>query len=664
MPSATDQAREPIRLSRLLAERVPAAEPSTKRPATGRRAADGGILVAFGRDGDRDLADFRARVATLAAAVAERAPGRWLLYQTDAYGFAVGLLALAHAGSTAVLAPNAQPGTLGELADRVVGLLLPEALRRHAPSRLPVLDPLAALAPGSAPATLAGDPDRDRPLCELFTSGTTGAGKAVTKTLAHVEDEIEVLERTFGGALSPATRVFSTVSCQHLYGLLFRIAWPLATGRPLQADTLLRPEELLPRMGAADESVLVTTPAHLRRLRAPEGVAPLRARCRAVFSSGGPLDAPTAAAVTRGLGTAPFEIFGSTETGGVAWRRSGGAVSGDAAEWTLLDGVRASCDPESRCLVVRSPFVSTGVRVDLDGTAAQEARAPRYEFTMGDRARFVAGGRFELLGRSDRVVKIGEKRLSMPEMEGKLLAHPAVVDAAVVSFEQASATRVRAVVAIGDAGRKMLAEHGRRGLGQALTEHLARYFDRVLLPRAWRFVDELPRDAQGKTPVAALTRAFATEAAEGGGDDGARAGGSSDDGIPAVPARPVLPVVTAERCGELVIERSLLVPEDLAFLEGHFEGFPVVAGVVQLHWVMAAVTELLGRAPELRGMEALKFKDLLLPGQAFQMRVDIDDARERVHFKLWEGERVFSSGRCLLASATERHGEPAAEAPA
>jgi len=634
----SSQTSATILLSRLLADDA--------RPAD--------APVAFGRAGTYDVADFRSRVAALAGQLSAAGRGYWLLYTTDAYAFAVALAALVHSGSTAVLAPNGERGTLTELAARVTGRLLPPVLAERLPSALPTLDPLSV---DGGESTKLEAPDRLRPAIELFTSGTTGDGKPVTKALAHLEDEVVVLERRFGALLGPATRMFSTVSCQHLYGLLFRVLWPLVSGRPFQADTLLRPEELLPRMLEAGDCALAATPVHLQRLGAPAGVEPLRSVCRVVFSSGGPLEAETAGAVAHGLGTAPVEIFGSTETGGVAWRRREVNDTRDGSQWTPLDGVSIHSEPETSRLVVRSPFVSVGETCGEQTGSGADRRA-MLEYTMGDCVRLVAGGGFELLGRFDRVVKVGEKRLSLPDMERHLRTHPAVADAVAFPFERAGATRLRAVVSLSGEGRGMLAERGHRALAERLGGHLAPYFDRVVLPRAWRFVDALPRDAQGKSSVALLAGLFEKKPATAVAAGTAATDGSGRRTSSLKQAAPSFPIVRKERRGERTLERRLHVPADLTFLEGHFDGFPIVAGVVQVHWVMNAAREILGYDPELRAMEALKFKDLLTPGQDFDMKVEVNESRDRVYFVLSDDARVFSSGRCLLAPPV--CGEPAA----
>jgi hypothetical protein len=254
----------------------------------------------------------------------------------------------------------------------------------------------------------------------------------------------------------------------------------------------------------------------------------------------------------------------------------------------------------------------------------EPAGGGRARFTLADRVAFDADGGFQLLGRADRTVKIGEKRLSLPEMEERLRLHPAVEEAALVALETGAETRVGAVVVPAAEGRELLTQGGRRALAKALSEHLAADFDRVLLPRAWRTVAALPRDAQGKTPLAALAALFA-----GGGG-------------------PRSPEPLVLRRDGRDLEARLRIPEDLAFLEGHYPSRPVVAGVVQVHFVMQALETLLGAPPRLASLEALKFREMLLPGQQVALRIHVADDAARFDFVLADPERperVFASGR-------------------
>jgi acyl-coenzyme A synthetase/AMP-(fatty) acid ligase len=578
-----------------------------------------GAIVAFARDGVRDFADFSGRVAALAAQLLERGGARFLLYTEDSYAFAVALFALAHSGATALLAPNRQPGTLAALAAQVDGALVDASVASFELARLPRIDPLG-FAPIAGAEFLSLDPYLG--IAELSTSGSTGPGKAVPKALRHLDRELAALESLFGERLGADARVFATVSHQHLYGLLIRVLWPLAAGRAFCAETYLHTEELFPRMRETSSFALATTPVHLRRMQADAELSGLRGAARAIFSSGGPLDEMVARALAEQLGHAPIEIFGSTETGGVGWREQ--TRAGGSADFCAFPEVELELAREPGLegqLMVRSPYAS------LDHASAE--RDDVQQTLMGDRAELLGAGRFRLLGRADRIVKIGEKRLELPEMESGLRAHPFVADAALVPFELIGDVRVGAVVALSEAGQAALDAQGRRALGIGLAEHLAAYWDRVLLPRAWRYVAELPRDAQGKTSQAALIDLLE----------------------PASERAPVLaPILLSESRAPRSLERQLRVPADLAFFEGHFAGQPVVAGVVQLHWAMLAAADLLGAMPRVRALEGLRFRDSLLPEQCFRLSLELSPARDLLRFELATSDRIFASGRARLAA--------------
>ena len=580
----------PIPLSLLLRETRPSAGP-----------------VAFGRGGVRSFEDLSADAAALAAAVEKVGAGRWLLDTESAYVAAVALLALGQAGSVAVLATNRQPETLRRLRSELIGALIDPPRDASALAGLPRLDPLAQ-PPAPPPIWRL---DRDAPFAEFETSGTTGDGRWIPKSLRHLEDEALALEAAFGARLPEGTRVFATVSHQHIYGLLFRVLWPLAAGRAFHASLLLHAQELVPRMRECRDAVLVTTPVHLRRMAATEGLAEVASVCRAVFSSGGPLEEETAAGVARLLGDAPIEILGSTETGGVAVRQR--SRRGDL--FTPLPGVRVELEPTDGGLVVTSPFVSVGLAIHTS-----ERR-----FRMGDRAQLEPDGSFRLLGRSDRTVKIGEKRLSLPEMEKDLAQHPAVAEVALLVLPQASQPRVHAAVVLSEIGRGGLVREGRRALGRALAAFLAARWDAVLLPRVWRYLDALPRSPQGKLPLASLAALFEPHDRE--------------------------PLIHQETRGEGWIERRLEVPRDLVYLDGHYDGQPIVPAVVELRWVMEAAFDLLGWTPRVSQFEVLKFPEVLLPGQSFTLRVERPGPGDCLHFRLSEDPRVFGSGRCRLAGA-------------
>jgi acyl-coenzyme A synthetase/AMP-(fatty) acid ligase/3-hydroxymyristoyl/3-hydroxydecanoyl-(acyl carrier protein) dehydratase len=579
--------------------------------------------IAFGRDGERSGRDFVGDVATLMDRLESVGAGRWLILSEDRYAVAVSLFALAGHGAIGVLPPNLQPETLRRSAAGAAGALCAGredaagssrelGISRLAPLGSDRAEPRAAALRGPTPRAPARL-DRSGRWVEFQTSGTTGQGRPIVKALRHLEDEVAVLEARLGSDMPAAARVFATASHQHIYGLLFGVLWPLASGRAFQRESLLHPRELLPRMAACTSAALVTTPVHLKRMVAGAGLRELRGICRCVVSSGGPLDAEVAAAVAEQLGAAPLEVFGSTETGGVAVRRR----DEHGEVWQPLPGVEVRASEQAGRLEVISAFASVGSELG-DG---------RTRSLMGDRIELVPGGGFLLLGRADRVVKIAEKRLSLPAMEQILGAHAWVEEAALLVRESAGESRVHAVASLSAAGRSALHRDGRRGVRAELMRQLVASFDPVLLPRAWRLVAALPRDSQDKVPAAALLALFEDRAS---------------------PVRPAAPRLLSEERRADSLERRLEVPGDLAQLEGHFDALPVVAGVVQLGWVFAAAASWLGRPPAVEGVEALKFPRPLRPGGRVTLQLERTAAGRGFRFSLHDGDAVFASGRVVF----------------
>lgn len=428
-------------------------------------------------DGERFVPwhEFADAVAGRAGRFAQRPERRWLMTSEQPHDFAISMLALLHAGKTLVIPPNTQPGTLARLAGAYDALAGPEADAQQTSS-------------GSAGARLAAfDPQAAH--IELYTSGSAGEPKCVHKSLAQFETEVSAQESLWGAALGDAA-IVATSPHQHIYGLLFRLFWPLSAGRPFDSVTCDQPAMLaqrLARLGAARACALVSSPAQLSRLPELIPLASLQPLPRIIFSSGGPLPAAAAGEFHRQLGFAPTEIFGSTETGGIAWRRQESGESSDV--WSPLPGITVAAAPDG-ALSLHSPF--------LVGSDA---------WRMDDAIEALAGGRFRLRGRLDRTVKIEDKRLSLADLEARLGEHPWVGAAAAVALSGRRQS-VGAALVLNARGREQLAARGRAAVVQQLRGHLAAHFEKVLLPRRWRFPERLPFDQRGKLPQAALSALF------------------------------------------------------------------------------------------------------------------------------------------------------------
>lgn len=537
-------------------------------------------------------------------------PGRCVaLCLPDAVEFAAALFAAWDERFVCVLAPDAQPGTV-------------EGLRAHA--NLFAGDFTATVTPSqhvrvpAANAAATGDSFRELNPADaalvLFTSGSSGKPSAIPKAFHQLSAELVSLERLFGARVGKGMPIHATVSHAHIYGLLFRLLWPLCNARPFDATSCLYPEDVAKAL-VRGPGVLVSSPAFLTRLaEAPRW--PEASSLRAVFSSGGALPEDAARRCEAVLGHAAFEIYGSSETGGVGFR-----------ERVVLDGVPSA----------ERPFeVFPGVSVTTTEASVLRVRSPHLpsdapEFETADRAADVAddGRSFRIVGRVDRLVKLEEKRVSLTAMESALVASGLFDDVRVLPIRPSSQGASRWVLGVVGVptsnGWRTLGSRGKPGMNAAAREALLTSFERTVLPRRFRYVTTLPKNPQGKVTEAALTALF----------DDARG-----------PEFRLL-----ERTDDSA-RLALNVDAKNPFFEGHFPEAAILPGVVQVDWAMRAARDLFAELPaEFGGMEALKFRNVIVPDTKLELSLRFTAAKGEITFE-WKSEKgVCSSGRILLQKA-------------
>ena len=325
----------------------------------------------------------------------------------------------------------------------------------------------------------------------FHTSGSTSQPKTIVKTFESLAKEV-AFHRAWLHP-SPDTVFLATLEPDHMYGTLWRVMLPAAADCRVDPEIIFSPESLVEKMRAAKKVFFVTTPSFLKRFCAYAEQYDVPQNCVEITTSGALLDAETSAAAKRVFGVAPLEIFGSTETGGVAWRRQDESAA--PYDWTVFDPVKVKVDAEGR-LVVRSPF------------------SFQRDFVMGDGVELAPDGRhFKLLGRRDRLVKIAEQRVSLPEMEEKMKALDGIDDVALVALEGEKGSYLGAVVVL-NATRDAAASETPGAKILVLRKQLIPIFPKGSVPKRYRFVSELPCNAQGKVQVSALRDLMAHDADE------------------------------------------------------------------------------------------------------------------------------------------------------
>lgn len=513
-------------------------------------------------------AEWRAEVAGWHAHFSALPGTAVALHFEDSLNAAAALFGAWHASKTVWWPGDALPATAERMAPQV------QAFAGDWPTR-----PDACARVAAAPEPVWAPLDAEARALVVFTSGSTGEPCALPKKLRQLFDEVRALEAAFGARLGAAS-VQGTVSHQHIYGLLFRLLWPLAAGRPLAARRLAYLEDLAEAPG---ELVLVASPAHLKRLEATR-LGTLGGRLRALFSSGGPLPDEALAPCAAALGQTPIEVYGSSETGGVAWRQRAPGAS-DQDFWRALPGVEWRLQDER--LQLRSPQLGSD---DW--------------FEAADRARAEGPG-FVLLGRADRIVKIEEKRVSLAAIEQALLASGEVAELR-LPLLPGRRQELGVVLVPPAAAWTRIESQGRSAWLAPLRAALEPLLEATVRPRRWRLVHELPSNSQGKTTQAALLALFD-------------------------PLRP--PAQRLERSGG-VARWQLEVEARLPAFEGHFPAHPVLPGVVQLDWAERFAREAFGAAllPAFDGLDQLKFQQVIPPGLTVELRLELNAAGSELRF--------------------------------
>ncbi|MGZ4990690.1 MAG: AMP-binding protein [Methylobacter sp.] len=507
----------------------------------------------------------------------------YALYTEDAYPFAVLLFALLHAGKQIWIPGNNRPGIAEHLAQdcRLLGdwqngrgfdydLDAPHSANRS----LSLLNPLAKQL-------------------VIFTSGSTGQAKPIVKSLNQFQLEIAMLEQQWGKQLGDAAAL-ATVSHQHIYGMLFRVLWPLSAGRCFHSQAYINPETLL-NAGQNQPAYWIASPAHLKRLdrQSPwHGIAGLKA----IFSSGGALPENAARQILNDGGQAVIEVYGSSETGGIAWRRQ-------EKEWTLFSGMGLTCLDDKWLL--HSPYL----------------QAEEQGFRLDDQLTLLGDGRFMLHGRSDRIVKIEEKRLSLAELEQRLMSGPWIDEAHALVIAK-SRDVVAAIAVLSQQGLEQLKAQGRNRLIRQLRKTLEQWFETVVLPRKWLFVNTMPLTSQGKIDRQLLTSLLNFDNRK-------------------------LPQVLDLEITPNSVRLGLRVPEDLLYFPDHFADYPILPGVVQLAWVEHFGKLFFAIDKPFSQMEVVKFMQVIQPGNQLTLILDWKAASGKLYFNFSSERGAHSSGRMV-----------------
>lgn len=300
----------------------------------------------------------------------------------------------------------------------------------------------------------------DRLVAIAFTSGSTGEAKPNPKTWGELVSGARQAQQRFG--FDRTMTIVATVPPQHMYGLETSIMTPLYSGARIHASRPFFPEDVRAALAAVPAPcVLVTTPVHLQACARAGLHWPQPAF---LISATAPLALELAAQIETLFNAPVLEIYGCTEAGSIASRRT---VAGN--RWRLYDGFQ--------------------LRDGALSGAHLPAPAP-----LNDLVEVYSETEFKLLGRREDVINIAGKRTSLGFLNHQLNDIDGVAEGVFLMPDaiNGAVERLMAVVVAPDLTERQLLA--------ALSQRL----DAVFLPRPLLKVDALPRNETGKATREAL----------------------------------------------------------------------------------------------------------------------------------------------------------------
>lgn len=540
--------------------------------------------------------DFLTDTAKMRAFLRRDGTTEWILHCEDYWYFLVTFVALLQCRCRVFLTQNISANFMGEIRKPGYGFLTDQ--QADGSTFIPCVIAREA-APAESEIRTAPEFSSDDTEIYMYTSGSTGHPKAVRQRMTEFEQDNAFVISRWGGEFL-RRKLVTTVSQHHIYGFLFGISLPFSLGVPFRRTRIEYPEEF---ESLTDESYMViATPAFLKRTVETEQKLPMK-DCF-IFTSGGVLTPEVAKQTDEVFGFWPMEVYGSTETSGIAYRQSKNGL-----EWTPFDNAKI-WKGDDGCLVIVSPYIK-----DPAG------------FATADMVDILPDGRFLLKGRSDSIVKIEEKRISMTEVENRLLQSGFVSDVKVIAMEDRR-QYLAAAIQLNESGKKKFDGERKLVLNRYFHDYLMQYFENVVIPKRWRFVDQLPVDVQGKKHKAEIQALFDTPQTP------------QEEGFHSIEE------TVLNRSADSV-ELTFTVPACCDFFDGHFPAYKLLPAVGQFAIIVHFTHKYLNVSPDVTQIRRMKFSAPIEPDAKVQMKLECNRKTNKVSFALTDAEaadKTYSVG--------------------
>lgn len=428
----------------------------------------------------------------------------------------------------------------------------------------------------------------------FYTSGSTGIPKFSAKKVCHIDAELRQLFTDFNQKLDNSI-VLSTVPHFHFYGFLFYVLLPLITQYQLPQKQIRYPESFSPFL-ESKKITLISSPAFLKRLDASDKYDKNQ---WTVFSSGGLLDMNGVENCITVFNTEPIEIYGSTETGGIAWR-----CQKTYSLWTPFSCLQVKSS-NSNVLTISSPYFDDPV------------------MEAGDFVRFHDNIHFELLGRTDSTVKVEGKRVDLKNIDYVLNQRADIKDTHTLLYSSRKREYIVCFVVVEESSElQTLSQKNRLQARKKLTSYLSKHFDKTVVPKKMFFLPEIPRNQMSKINQSFLLDMLENESGE----------------------RYVYKVIELTENQAVV---SVFFPEHSVYFHGHFPDFPILPAVAQVKTIFDISKTVFSHSYYIKSAKRIKFTAFIRPNKELLLKLSIDEDK-KLSFELYDENKKYSSGIFFL----------------
>ncbi len=408
---------------------------------------------------------------------------------------------------------------------------------------------------------------------KFLTSGTMGNSKVIEKTFENLQKECKDI---FEALRIPQNLVFTTTTVpEHLFGFTFFAMLPYFYGYKRQLARINYPEDI-----KAENAVLITTPSFLEAMRKYESKPIVNPKI--IITAGAELKKDTFL-YAQSISERVIEIYGSTETGVIGFREN------PENKFQKFSGIEI--------LKTTEDFTQLETQYSKDSIVE-----------ISDRISFL-NNQISFMGRSGRILKILEKRISANDLEAAIKQNSLIKDAYCFEYNN----KIAALIVLEKAGIDFVIKNGKFELTKMLKNSLASKFE--ILPHKWRLWYEIPTDIRGKVDKNLIKELFDLNLA--------------------------LPLITNSLMDGENASIEMVFLKNSNFFKGHFEELPILAGVVQLFYAnffSKLIFDIDCRCGQLR---KIKFSNIIRPNK--EVYLHLKKTNLGISYK-FENETVFSTG--------------------